>query len=92
MPARCDFVTSYRRFTAPDEAPGTIRARDALLVRLEFDKLVFSAFAVLSIVSSIICGAVAGICWKSLDTGLGVFGAAIGVVGVVMGISTYFLN
>lgn len=62
------------------------------MVRLEFDRLIFSAFATLSITVSIVCGAVAGICWKSLDTGLGVFGAVIGVVGVVMAIFTYFLN
>ncbi|KAL7957010.1 hypothetical protein V8C34DRAFT_194394 [Trichoderma compactum] len=89
FPAGCDFVTSYRRFTALVEAPGTLRARDVLLVRLEFDKLVLSAFVLLSLILSIICGAVAGFCWKSLDTGLGVFGAVIGVDGVLMGILAY---
>ncbi|KAL6690306.1 hypothetical protein J3F84DRAFT_389701 [Trichoderma pleuroticola] len=92
FPAGCDFVTSYRRFTALVEAPGTLRARDVLLVRLEFDKLILSAFVLLSLILSIICGVVAGFCWKSLDTGLGVFGAVIGVDGVVMGILTYLLD
>ncbi|KAL6902629.1 hypothetical protein GGI43DRAFT_346677 [Trichoderma evansii] len=92
FPSECDFITSYRRFTTPDEAPGTISARDVLLVRLEFDKLILSAFVLLFIMLSIICGVVAGIYWKSLDTGLGVFGAVIGLVGVVMGMLTYFLN
>ncbi|KAJ4860214.1 hypothetical protein T069G_05202 [Trichoderma breve] len=92
FPAGCDFVTSYRRFTALVEAPGTLRARDVLLIRLELDKLIFSAFVLLSLILSIICGVVAGFCWKSLDTGLGVFGAVIGVDGVVMGILAYFLN
>ncbi|KAL6810543.1 hypothetical protein V8C40DRAFT_129059 [Trichoderma camerunense] len=92
FPAGCDFVTSYRRFTALSEAPGTLRARDVLLVRLEFDELILSAFVLLSLILSIICGVVAGFCWKSLDTGLGVFGAVIGVDGVVMGILAYFLN
>ncbi|KAK4071197.1 uncharacterized protein Triagg1_6228 [Trichoderma aggressivum f. europaeum] len=92
FPARCDFITSYRRFTALVEAPGTLRARDVLSVRLEFDKLILSAFVFLSLILSIICGVVAGFCWKSLDTGLGVFGAVIGVDGVVMGILAYLLS
>ncbi|KAM6487869.1 hypothetical protein HDV62DRAFT_346209 [Trichoderma sp. SZMC 28011] len=92
FPAGCDFVTSYRRFTALPEAPGTLHARDVLLIRLELNKLIFSAFVLLSLILSIICGVVAGFCWKSLDTGLGVFGAVIGVDGVVMGILAYFLN
>ncbi|QYS99200.1 hypothetical protein H0G86_006347 [Trichoderma simmonsii] len=92
FPAECDFITSYRRFTALVEAPGTLRARDVLLIRLEFDKLILSVFVLLSLVLSIVCGVVAGFCWKSLDTGLGVFGAVIGVDGVVMGILAYFLN
>ncbi|KAL7929513.1 hypothetical protein V8C35DRAFT_195643 [Trichoderma chlorosporum] len=92
FPARCDFVTSYRRFAALAEAPGSSCARDVLLVRLEFDKLIFSALILLSIILSIICGVVAGFCWKSLDIGLGVFGAVIGVDGVVMGIIAYLLN
>ncbi|KAL6791624.1 hypothetical protein J3E68DRAFT_43083 [Trichoderma sp. SZMC 28012] len=92
FPAGCDFVTSYRRFTALVEAPGSLRARDVLLIRLELDKLIFSAFVLLSLILSIICGVVVGFCWKSLDTGLGVFGAVIGVDGVVMGILTYLLN
>lgn len=92
FPAGCDFVTSYRRFTALVEEPGTLRARDVLLIRLELDKLIFSAFVLLSLILSIICGVVAGFRWKSLDTGLGVFGAVIGVDGVVMGILAYFLN
>ncbi|KAF3075640.1 hypothetical protein CFAM422_001967 [Trichoderma lentiforme] len=92
FPAGCDFVTSYRRFTALVEAPGTLRARDVLLIRVEFDKLILSAFVWFSLIFSIICGVVAGFCWKSLDTGLGVFGAVIGVDGVVMGILAYFLN
>ncbi|TFB06746.1 hypothetical protein CCMA1212_000359 [Trichoderma ghanense] len=80
LPADCDFVTSYRRFTAVVEAPGTLRARDVLLIRLELDKLMLSAFVLLALVFSIVCGVVAGISWKSLDTGLGVFGAVIGLV------------
>jgi hypothetical protein len=92
IPARCDFVTSYRRFTALEEAPGTIRARDALLVRLEFNKIIFLAFSTLSIILSIISGAVAGVYMQSLDTGLGVFGAVIGVVGVVIGIPACHLS
>jgi hypothetical protein len=63
-----------------------------LLVRLEFHKPSLSAFVLLSIILSIICGVVAGIYWKSLDTGLGVFGAVIGMVGVVMSILTYLLT
>ncbi|KAL6810757.1 hypothetical protein GGI42DRAFT_196322 [Trichoderma sp. SZMC 28013] len=92
FPAECDFVISYRRFTALVEAPGTLRARDVLLIRLEFDKLILSAFVLLSLIISIICGVVAGFCWKSLDTGLGVFGAVIGVDGVLMGILAYLLS
>ncbi|KAL5089425.1 hypothetical protein Trisim1_005702 [Trichoderma cf. simile WF8] len=92
FPAGCDFVTSYRRFTALVEEPGTLRARDVLLIRLELDKLIFSAFVLLSLILSIICGVVAGFRWKSLDTGLGVFGAVIGVAGVVMCILAYFFN
>ncbi|PTB69230.1 hypothetical protein BBK36DRAFT_1167088 [Trichoderma citrinoviride] len=80
LPAGCDFITSYRRFAAIVEAPGTLRARDVLLIRLELDKLMLSAFVMLALVFSVVCGAAAGIVWKSLDTGLGVFGAVIGVV------------
>ncbi|KAL7909799.1 hypothetical protein GGI35DRAFT_399131 [Trichoderma velutinum] len=92
FPAGCDFITSYRRFTALFEAPGTLHARDVLLVRLEFDKLILSAFVLLSLILSIICGVVAGFCWKSLDTGLGVFGAVIGLDGILMGILAYLLS
>ncbi|EGR48998.1 uncharacterized protein TRIREDRAFT_107072 [Trichoderma reesei QM6a] len=80
LPAECDFVTSYRRFAAIVEAPGTIQPRDVLLILLELDKVMFSATVLLALTFSIICGVVAGILWKSLDVGLGVFGAIIGVV------------
>ncbi|RKL09688.1 hypothetical protein BFJ70_g16643 [Fusarium oxysporum] len=88
FPNRGDFLASYSRFTAFDEAPGTTRARDVLLVRLELNKLILLAFVVLFIILSIICGVVAGICRESLDTGLGVFGAVIGVIGIVAGVLT----
>lgn len=47
------------------------------------------AVVLLALSFSIACGVVAGVLWKSLDTGLGVFGAVIGVVGVLTGILTY---
>ncbi|PTB77501.1 hypothetical protein M440DRAFT_1307307, partial [Trichoderma longibrachiatum ATCC 18648] len=80
LPAGCDFVTSYRRFTATIEAPGTIRAREVLLICMELDKPMLLAVVLLALSFSIACGVVAGVLWKSLDTGLGVFGAVIGVV------------
>lgn len=87
--ARCDFVTSYRRFTALDEARGTISARDALLDRfLRVFRAVYHRIYHSWCRSG--CLLEEFRYWRVAD--LGVFGAVIGVLGVVMGISTYSLN
>jgi hypothetical protein len=74
------------------EAPGTVRARDALLVKLELNKVILLAFVASSIIGSIVVGVVAGICRHSLDSGFGVGGGLLGVIGVIEGFLTWWLK
>ncbi|POR33114.1 Uncharacterized protein TPAR_06689 [Tolypocladium paradoxum] len=90
LPDTADFVASYGRFAVVYETPGSVRTRDTLLVRLDLNKLL--VFVATSIILSIGFGVLAGICQKSLDTGLGVFGAILGVIGIVEGFLTWLLK
>jgi hypothetical protein len=87
-----DFIASYSRFAVVNETTGNIRTRDALLVCLELNKLILLVFITVSILSSAGFGALAGICRHNLDTGLGVFGAILGVIGIVEGLLTWLLK
>lgn len=92
LPDTADFVASYRRFEVVYETPGNVRTRDALLVRLELNKPMLLVFVTMSIILSIGFGILAGICRQSLDTGLAVFGAILGVIGIVEGFFTWLLK
>jgi hypothetical protein len=92
LPDTADFVASYGRFAVVYETPGNVRTRDALLVRLELNKLTLLVFVTTSIILSIGIGVLAGIYRQSLDTGLGVFGAILGVISIVGGFLTWLLK
>ncbi|KAH7120390.1 hypothetical protein B0J13DRAFT_680667 [Dactylonectria estremocensis] len=92
LPDTADFVLSYRRFAVVYEAPGKVHIRDALLVRLELNKLILLVFVATSIILSIGFGVLAGIYRESLETGLGVFGAILGVIGIVEGLLTWLMK
>jgi hypothetical protein len=87
-----DFVASYGRFEVVYETPGNIRDRDALLVRLEHNKVILLVFITTSIILSIGFGVLAGINRQSLETGLGVFGAILGAISFVEGFLTWSLK
>ncbi|KAM6516678.1 hypothetical protein FALCPG4_014853 [Fusarium falciforme] len=92
IPDTADFFASYSRFAVVYETPGNVRTRDALLVRLEPNKLILLVFVTTSIILSIGSGVLAGICRQSLETGLGVFGAILGVIGIVEGFLAWLLK
>ncbi|KAI0386356.1 hypothetical protein F5Y04DRAFT_290028 [Hypomontagnella monticulosa] len=91
VPNTANFFVNYRLFEVIHENPESIRAGDALLVRLEVQKVVLLMFLFAAIIFSAVCSVVAGVCRQSLDTGLGVFGAVLGVIGIVEGYLTYIL-
>jgi hypothetical protein len=92
LPDTADFVASYGRFAVFYETPGNVCTRDALLVRLELNKLMLLVFVIMSIILSIGFGVLAGIWRQSLDTGLGVSGTILGVIGIVEGSLTWLLK
>ncbi|KFZ13079.1 hypothetical protein V501_03894 [Pseudogymnoascus sp. VKM F-4519 (FW-2642)] len=87
-----DFLTSYRRFAVIQEAPGSICQRDALLIKLELHKVMLLMFLTISLLVSIGLGVMAGLLRHNVDSGLGVWGAILGVVGIVEGFLTWKLK
>jgi hypothetical protein len=91
-PSTADFITSYARFAVVAEAPGTVRARDALLVKLELNSIILLAFVTSSIIGSIAVGVVVGMWRHNLDSGFGVGGGLLGVIGIIEGFLTWWLK
>ncbi|KFY13399.1 hypothetical protein V491_06405 [Pseudogymnoascus sp. VKM F-3775] len=87
-----DFLTSYRRFVVIQEAPGSICQRDALLIKLELHKVSLLIFSTISLLVSIGLGIIAGMLRHNVDSGLGVLGAILGVVGIIEGLLIWKLK
>lgn len=83
FPDRADFFASYYQFTTTDQQASAAHPRNAFLVKFELDKVILLVFITFALVLSIVCGIIAGVFRESLDTGFGVFGAVMGVIGVV---------
>lgn len=92
LPSGADFITSYSRFAVVDETPEDIHARCALLVQLELSKVIILLFLVCSLILSAVLGVVVGVWRQSLDSGLGVGGGILGLIGVVEGMLTWWLK
>lgn len=78
-----DFLTLQRQVAVMDEMSRSVYTREALLLCLEPNKFTLIVFIITSILLSIGFGVLAGLCQESLDTGLGVFGAILGLIGIV---------
>ncbi|KAH8685099.1 hypothetical protein BGZ61DRAFT_534286 [Ilyonectria robusta] len=87
-----DFLTLHRHVAVMDEMSGSVYTREALLLCLEPNKFTLIVFIITSILLSIGFGVLAGLCQESLDTGLGVFGAILGLIGIVEGFLTWLLK
>ena len=85
-------MTSYNRFTVTAESPGSIRQRDALLIRLELNKIILLVFLVSSFALSVVLGILAGVLRHSLDLGFGVSGGVLGLIGIAEGFLTWWLK
>ncbi|KAH6975188.1 hypothetical protein BKA56DRAFT_688856 [Ilyonectria sp. MPI-CAGE-AT-0026] len=87
-----DFPTLHLQVAVMDEMSGSVCPRDALLLCLEPNKSTLIVCIITSILLSIGFGVLAGLCQESLDTGLGVFGAILGLISIVEGFLTWLLK
>jgi len=92
LPSTADFITSYGRFTVVHEAAGSVRARDALFIRLELNKIILLIFFLFSLILSVVLGVVMGVWEHNLDSGFGIGGGILGAIGIVEGFLTCLLK